>query len=105
MARWYDKHCELGMYLDLMPAMSPAQRDELVKGVLAIIKENKPDLLTHFVLEFPLDLLRRRWYDKDPYLWLLLNGLQYADSSLIAEVIAYFKKNMPTCYTNKKVDS
>lgn len=30
-------------------------------------------------MEFPLEILRRRWYDKDPYVWLLFNGLRYAE--------------------------
>lgn len=93
MARWYDRHDELGEYLDLMAELSPEQRDELVKGIMAIIKRESPDFLTDLVLQFPLDLFRRRWYDKDPYLWLVFNGLEYADDAVVEKVIDYFKEN------------
>ncbi|MCH6582869.1 MAG: hypothetical protein IH808_07585 [Proteobacteria bacterium] len=92
MARWYDRHDELGKYLDLMAELSPEQRDELVKGIMVIIKRESPDFLTDLVLQFPLDLFRRRWYDKDPYLWLVFNGLEYADDAMVKKVIDYFKE-------------
>lgn len=105
MARWYDKHDELGRYLDLMAEMHPKERDEFVKGIMGIIKKNKPDLLTDLVLEFPLDLFRRRWYDKDPYLWLLFNGLEYVDDNLLKKVIDYFKENTSTIGAKKKLQA
>lgn len=93
MARWYDRHNKLGEYLDLMTELSPEQRDELVKGIMVIIKRENPDFLTGLVLQFPLDLFRRRWYDKDPYLWLVFNGLEYADDAMVEKVIDYFEEN------------
>lgn len=93
MTRWYDRYDELGKYLDLMAELSPEQRDELVKGIMVIIKRESPDFLTDLVLQFPLDLFRRRWYDKDPYLWLVFNGLEYADDAVVEKVIDYFKEN------------
>ncbi|MFQ5994868.1 MAG: hypothetical protein ACE5K1_07215 [Acidiferrobacterales bacterium] len=92
MARWYDKHDELGRYLDLIAHMHDDERDEFVKGIMHLIKQIQPNLLTDLVLEFPLDLFRRRWYDKDPYLWLVFNGLEYAGQDLISKVIDYFKR-------------
>ncbi len=93
MTRWYDRYDELGEYLDLMADLSPEQRDELVKGIMVIIKRESPYFLTDLVLQFPLDLFRRRWYDKDPYLWLVFNGLEYADDVVVKKVIDYFKEN------------
>ena len=93
MARWYDRYNELGEYLDLMAELGPETRDELVKGIMVIIKKENPDFLTDLVLQFPLDLFRRRWYDKDPYLWLVFNGLEYADDTVVEKVINYFEEN------------
>jgi hypothetical protein len=93
MARWYDRYSKLGEYLDLMTELSPEKRDELVKGIMVIIKRENPDFLTDLVLQFPLDLFRRRWYDKDPYLWLVFNGLEYADDAMVGKVIDYFEEN------------
>ncbi len=93
MARWYDRYNRLGEYLDLMTELSPEKRDELVKGIMVIIKRENPDFLTDLVLQFPLDLFRRRWYDKDPYLWLVFNGLEYADDAVVEKVIDYFEEN------------
>ncbi len=93
MTRWYDRHDKLAEYLDLMAELSPEQRDELVKGIMVIIERESPDFLTDLVLQFPLDLLRRRWYDKDPYLWLVFNGLEYADDAVVEKVVGYFKEN------------
>ncbi len=93
MTRWYDRYDKLGEYLELMAELSPEQRDELVKGIMVIIKRESPDFLTDVVLQFPLDLFRRRWYDKDPYLWLVFNGLEYADDAVVEKVVGYFKEN------------
>ena len=93
MARWYDRHNKLSEYLDLMAELSPEHRDELVKGIMVIIKRESPDFLTDLVLQFPLDLFRRRWYDEDPYLWLVFNGLEHADNAVVKKVIDYFEEN------------
>jgi hypothetical protein len=44
-------------------------------------------------MDFPLDINRRRWYDKDPYLWLIMNGLKYASDELLASVTKYLSVN------------
>jgi len=93
MARWYDKHKRLAVYLEMFKEMEPDKRDELIKGIMVLIKENNPTLLDDFVMDFPMELQRRRWYDKDPYLWIIFNGLKYADRDLIEEVVKYFEKN------------
>ncbi len=93
MARWYDRYHKLGEYLDLMTELSPEKRDEFVRGIMVIFKRENPDFLTDLVLQFPLDLFRRRWYDKDPYLWLVFNGLEYADDAMVEKVINYFEEN------------
>lgn len=91
--RWYDKHKPLGKYLDSLKDMHPKKRDKLVRGILSLIREHHPDLLSESVMDFPLDLHRRRWYDKNPYLWLIFNGLSYAEATLRKKVSKYLHEN------------
>ena len=86
MARWYDAHKKLGRNLDKLKFTERNLRDFMVAKVMKLIKQRDPHLLDKFVARFPLDIQRRRWYDKDPYLWLIINGLEYADRELLDEV-------------------
>ena len=88
--RWYDKNGKLSKHLDSLKEMPGVKRDKIIIEIMVLIKENNPTLLDDFVGEFPLSLNRRRWYDKDPYLWLLFNGLKYANEDLIQKVISFF---------------
>jgi hypothetical protein len=87
--RWYDKYSELAKLLESLNKFSGVRRDELIAGVMMIIKQDTPNLLERYVLDFPLDIKRRRWYDNDPYLWLLFNGLQYASKPLLKKVTKF----------------
>ena len=87
--RWYDQHPKLARLLESFKEMPRKQRDSLICGVMAIIKNYDSKLLDKYVMEFPLNLYRRRWYDKDPYLWLMFNGLRYAERSLLKKVAFY----------------
>ena len=66
-------------------------RDYLLSGVMGIIRSHDRQLLDKFVSEFPLDFNRRRWYDQDPYLWLIVNGLSYAGQDLLDAVADYLE--------------
>ncbi len=92
MSRWYDKYEKLGNYIDAMKDMAASRRDHLIKGVVYIIRKDNPDLLEKFVMDFPLEFSRQRWYDKDPYLWLTINGLQYGDPDLLETVALYLEE-------------
>lgn len=94
MSRWYDKYEKLGKHLDSLKEMEPIKRDNLIKGIMVIIKEENPDLLEDFVMEFPKEIRRRRWYDHDPYLWLLINGLKYGKEKLLKKVTVYLEENI-----------
>jgi hypothetical protein len=97
MKRWYDRYPELARYLEEFRRMSRHRRDELIGGVMAIVKESASSIFDDFLLDFPLDLNRRRWYDRDPYLWLLFNGLAYADRELLDAVTRYLRANARPC--------
>ncbi|MBN1981319.1 MAG: hypothetical protein JW795_07310 [Chitinivibrionales bacterium] len=92
--RWYDKDKKLSKYLEYFKTMKKDFRDELVGGIMDIIKENQSSLIDDHVLEFPLNLNQRRWYDKDPYLWLIFNGLSKAENSLLEKVKEYLEQKL-----------
>ena len=95
MGRWYDKYDNLKFHLDSFKEMDLELRDKLIKGVIGIIHKECPALLaSENAFNFPLDLKRRRWYDKDPYLWLLFNTLKNADEKLLEIVTAYLKEEV-----------
>lgn len=95
MKRWYDKHKKLAKYLEQFKDLNKRKRDELCTGIIDLMHQNDSGLIDNKVLEFPLDLPQRRWYDKDPYLWLVFNGLSKADEILLKEVNAYLSKHLP----------
>lgn len=91
MKRWYDKDKKLAQLLESFKTMKKKIRDELCTGIIDLIKEHKGSLIDDFAMEFPLELYQRRWYDKDPYLWLVFNGLSQADNELLKKVTAYLE--------------
>ncbi|MGD9201825.1 MAG: hypothetical protein PVI26_09695 [Chitinispirillia bacterium] len=94
MNRWYDKDKTLRALLDSLKPMKKKQRDEICTAIIELIKENQSELIDEMVMEFPLELHQRRWYDKDPYLWLIFNGLSKASDELLEKVKKYLKKKV-----------
>ena len=94
MKRWYDKHKKLAKLLEGFKGMRKYKRDKLSTGIIDLVKEHDDTLIDNFVMGFPLELYQRRWYDKDPYLWLIFNGLGNADKELLKKVVAYLGKHM-----------
>jgi excisionase family DNA binding protein len=89
--RWYDKHEELPLALEKLRTASKRECDNIVEGVKQIVTNRDPDFIDKVCKYFPLSPYRRRWYDKDPYLWLVVNSLRYADEQTIDEVVAFIK--------------
>jgi len=92
--RWYDRYTDLAKHLGDLQTLNTGPRNRLVQDIIDTIRESDPQLLETFVLDFPLDILRRRWYDKDPYLWLIFNGLRNAELVLIKKVEVVLKEKM-----------
>ncbi len=91
--RWYDKYNELAQYMDHFKKAGPKISDKILVGMINLIRKTNPKILSDFILNFSLEINRRRWYDNDSYLWLIINGLEYADESLIQKVTEYLKEN------------
>jgi hypothetical protein len=90
--RWYDKHPRLRGYLDSFKEMPQRPRNSLIRGIMGLVSKSNPELVDKFVLNFQLDPNRRRWYDRDPYLWLMFNGLSRANTSLLQSVTSFLSE-------------
>lgn len=91
--RWYDHYETLARHIDSLKEMQISHRDHLIRGIQAILRQHAPNLLDDsVVIDFPLDTARQRWYDKDPYLWLTINGLQQATPDLLETVTLYLEE-------------
>ncbi|MBN1524595.1 MAG: hypothetical protein JW904_08935 [Spirochaetales bacterium] len=92
--RWYDEKSELAQYLDVLKTIQTEKRVKIVQGVLSLINNANPNLIEDFIANYRLDLYQKRWYDADPYLWLIYNGLAFGKENLTNQVIEYLKKNV-----------
>ncbi len=92
MSRWYDNYEKLGQQLEKLKDMESRKRDTLIKGLMTLIKEQSPELLEDVMIEFSLKIQRRRWYDNDPNLGLLINGLQNGKDELLHQVAEYLEE-------------
>lgn len=93
MKRWYDSH-RVGKFLDIFKTMNKRDRDPLVNRILELIKVDGNALIDATVMEFPLDETRRRWYDRDPSLWMMFHGLERADKVLLDTVAEYLEEKL-----------
>lgn len=85
--RWYDRYRKLAKHLDGLKEIDPDMRTRIVRRILSLMRTEYPNLVSaDSALEFPLDFQRRRWYDKDPYLWLVMNGLSHAPEPFLQKV-------------------
>jgi hypothetical protein len=93
MSRWYDKRPRLGKKLDEFKAMDQQVREPILREIIDMVKKKKPSLLTsEKALDFRFDSFRLRWYEHDPYLWLVFNVLQLADVAIL-ELVEYHLEN------------
>jgi hypothetical protein len=101
--RWYDAHEEFAILLESLKTAKAGDRNRIVAGVLDIITADAPMLLEKYLLDFPLDQKRRRWYDRDPYLWLMVNGLEHARVKLLRKVTVFMSEKGRIKTTKKKL--
>jgi len=89
--RWYDKYPELRKFIDDLKNMEKGERETIILDMQRMIMEYDNELIDRHVHEFPMTY-RRRWYDKDPYSWLVINALEYVDDDLLTDIILYLKE-------------
>ncbi len=84
--RWYDDNPRLALLLNLLKNQDKKLRDEIINELKEIINSYDDTLIDRHVSEFPM-LEKRRWYDKDPYSWLVINSIKYADKYLLEDIL------------------
>lgn len=100
--RWYDKHEKLANHLEKLKTMPQKERNDLLKDLITFGRILDPELFEKHLLEYPLDLKKRRWYDDDPYLWVVVNGLKFASDEILKKVVAFFDKQTENIGKSKK---
>lgn len=85
--RWYDQHPKLSAALEKLKPLKGKALDNMMIDLKNIICKHDPDLIDKYCSKFPMSPYKRRWYDRDPYLWLVVNALRYADQSILDEII------------------
>ena len=91
--RWYDKYPDLSKSIADLKNLSKKERDKLILGLKDVILNYDNELFDKYVLEFPMTN-GKRWYDKDPFSWLVINVLKYAEEDLITDIILFLKEKM-----------
>ena len=91
--RWYDKHPELKQLLEVLKGSQLPDRERIIGGMKELIMDHDPELMDRWVMEFPLTT-KRRWYDQNPYSWLVINSLKYADRKLVRGVVLYLQEEL-----------
>ena len=88
MSRWYDKRPILGKRLEAFKEMNPQLRESIIEEVMYLIEQYDADLISD-KQAFTFDCNQQRWYDNDPFLWLMFNTLKLADDTLLQIVEVY----------------
>ncbi len=91
--RWYDNNPELGKLIESLRDVDEDKREAIFDGIKELDRDFDTKLIDCHVMEFPMNL-RRRWYDRSPYSWLVINALKYAEKPLIRKVIEYLKEKL-----------
>ncbi len=87
--RWYDNHSKLMHAIHMLKPLKGKALDEIVIELKNIICRHDTDLIDRYFMAFPLKPFKRRWYDKDPYLWIVINSLRFADQDTLEDVIEF----------------
>ena len=91
--RWYDANPGLRELLEKLKITNNPKQEKIISSIKDLIMSYDSELMDRWVLEFPLTT-KRRWYDKNPYSWLVINSLKYSEKKLLRRVISYLKKEL-----------
>jgi len=89
--RWYDKYSDLAELLEKLKNLGKRERDRIILYLKDLIIEYDKQLFDKYVFEFPMPF-NRRWYDKSPFSWLVINALKHADDDLITDITLYLNE-------------
>ncbi|MFW6138943.1 MAG: hypothetical protein ACOC7U_07205 [Spirochaetota bacterium] len=91
--RWYDTYLDLRSYIDRLRDLDKKERERIIDEIYHLITSYDENLIDEHVLSFPMSQ-RRRWYDKDPYSWMVINGLKYADERLLDKIVDRLRQKL-----------
>jgi hypothetical protein len=91
--RWFDKYPDLKESIDKLKDLNWRDRNKIIHGMKDLILNYDNELFDKYVIKFPYEY-SRRWYNKDPYSWLVVNSIKYADENLKADIIFYLNEKM-----------
>ena len=91
--RWYDDNPRLALLLNLLRNQDKGCRDNIINELKDIIIYYDDSLIDIHVVDFPMTE-KRRWYDKDPYSWLVINSIKYADNELLSRITKHLSNRL-----------
>lgn len=95
MSRWYDKRPQLGKGLDQFKEMEPQVREPILKEIIDLVEKEAPSLLSDEKTNgFRLDSAGLRWYEHDPFCWLVFNILEFASVAIWESVEVFLQKRL-----------
>jgi hypothetical protein len=92
-ARLYDKFLDLSQYIEKLRKLKKHKREKILIDLKDLIISHDDTLFDKHVQEFPITV-KKRWYDKDPFSWIVVNALKYADTDLLIKLFDYFEKSL-----------
>lgn len=94
MARWYDLYPGFAESLEALKNLESSKRERIAKRVLRIVYGKDRDVIDDYVLSFSSSVGKKRWYDSNPFLWLIVNGLKGANPEVLSNTARLLKDKM-----------
>ena len=87
--RWYDSHPHLSDALRVLKTSNEESLSIKIDGIRERLLKFDPNIIDRFCEKFSLNRNKKRWYDVDPYMWLTINSLRYAEEDNIQEIVHF----------------
>jgi hypothetical protein len=93
--RWYDEYPGLKKHLEKIKHMDSHERKIVLQKIMSFINDSEyAHVINEKAMAFPLKPSVRRWYDRDPYLWLIVNGLKHTDKDFIDNIFNHLEQQL-----------
>lgn len=77
-----------------MKGLDKGNSEEIFEEVREIIQNKEPGVIDQHVDEFPLSADKRRWYDKEPYSWMIVNAMKFVRDDTLERVNRHLKDRL-----------
>ena len=92
--RWYDQYPELSLQFERLKELNPEDKSYIFDVLKKMLLEYNPRIIDDHIERFSMPIKKRRWYDKEPYSWIIVNALKYVDKAMIDKVVEYLEENL-----------